>query len=400
MLSSSHTMDNLTHTLIGITVAHSLPKKLRTREIYWASVIANNLPDSDVIQNFFPGTTPLDYLVHHRGYTHNFFLTFGLAYAGAALTSFIAKPKGERKVTRELYLFTLLGCFMHIGADFMNSYGVHPFSPLFNQWLYGDSVFIIEPWIWMILLPMAIAMAHSKSAKIFWSVLLAVGWGIIGFVDYVTLPIKIGVTLAGAFSFWFHHKKKTANLAAVSLLTVITAFFTFSHIAKNEIRTTSHAPFNDIEATPSPGNPFCWGSWSEKSEGEDHVMRLALVTPFPNIVGADQCGAWRTVYPRSGNPHLIDRPDEKNPSVLWRYESRVSKQDYDDLYEHSCQFQRLMSFVRFPYVTHIGKNWAAGDLRYDMRDRGNFTHMEITDESSQVANCEAHNAPWASPFRR
>lgn len=393
-------MDNLTHTLIGITVAHSLPKKFRKPEIYWASVIGNNLPDSDVLQRFIPGTSELDYLVHHRGYTHNFFLAFILAYVGAALATLISKPKGQRKVTTPLYLFTLLGCFLHIGADFMNSYGVHPFSPFYNQWLYGDSVFIIEPWIWMILLPMAILMAQKKSARTLWSVFLAAGLGLIWFVDYVALPIKFAVTITAGLSFGFHSWKKTAHVAAIALVTVIATFFSFSHIVKNELSRSSHAPFMDIEATPSPGNPFCWGSWSQRSEGDEYVQRLSIITPFPGVSLSRHCGAWKEAFPRNGSPVQLDKSDSANPNVLWRYESRLKKKDFEFLSDHSCKFQRLISFVRFPYVSHSGDHWSAGDLRYDMRDRGNFTHTELADVSTQSVHCSSANAPWISPFRR
>lgn len=395
-------MDNLTHTLIGATVAHSLPKKLRKPEIYWASLIGNNLPDADVLQKLIPGTDELDSLVHHRGYTHSFFIAFALAYVGSMLVALITKPKGKRRVTREIYFFTLLGCFFHIGADFMNSYGVHPFTPFIDQWFYGDSVFIIEPWIWMMLLPMAIALALKTSAKRMWTGFLALGLALIWFVDYVVLPVKMGVTLMAGLSYWVHRTRTSARLAAVALISVIAMFFSVSALVKQEVRATSHAPYADIEATPAPGNPFCWGSWSQRAEGGDYVMRLALVTPFPRVLGPEQCGAWRVVTPTSGGARIIDQPDTSNVKILWRVESRLKQKDYQFLYDHSCRFQKLMSFVRFPYLSTLdGKSFIAGDMRYDMRDRKNFTEMQIDDvDATKTTICSGLNAPWMSPFLR
>ena len=113
--TSGHTscMDNLTHTLIGATTAKALPARWRKNSTFWALVIGNNLPDCDFIYSLLPGISGLDYLVHHRGYTHSFFSIFALALPGA----WLASKLGRTGFDRQIYLFTLLGCFMHIGAD-------------------------------------------------------------------------------------------------------------------------------------------------------------------------------------------------------------------------------------------------------------------------------------------
>lgn len=391
-------MDNLTHTLIGVTVAHALPKKYRKPQIYWASVIGNNLPDSDFIHRIWPGTSDLDYLVHHRGYTHSFFLMFGLAVFGAALASFLGNPKGKRQVTRETYLFTLLGCFLHIGADFMNSYGVHPFSPFYNQWFYGDFLFIIEPWIWMILLPFASMLAIRKSAKVFWGTLFAAGLALIWFVPYITLPFKILTTLAGIASFWIHHHRKNALFAVASVLVIIGCFSSVSWMVKNQLQNSALAPFADIELTPEPANPFCWSSWSKKESEKDYVMRSAVIAPFPSILSTENCTLWKNVNPDAAAPTAIDESDPASPTVLWKYEIRLKKSVYQQVFDHSCKFQRLMSFLRFPYLVQSQEGvWRTGDLRYENSIRKNFTGMEIQTESQQV-KCETGNAPWISPF--
>ena len=92
-------MDNLTHSLIGITVAEIIyqrspsvrrPTVARaTRVVYWlVSVVGNNLPDFDVLYASFAIPGRLGPLLHHRGYTHTlpFILLQGvlLALAGNA----------------------------------------------------------------------------------------------------------------------------------------------------------------------------------------------------------------------------------------------------------------------------------------------------------------------------
>jgi membrane-bound metal-dependent hydrolase YbcI (DUF457 family) len=37
-----------------------------------------------------------------------------------------------------------LGLLLHLGMDYLNVYGVHPFHPFDSRWRYGDMIFIVE----------------------------------------------------------------------------------------------------------------------------------------------------------------------------------------------------------------------------------------------------------------
>ena len=39
----------------------------------------------------------------------------------------------------------------HCLVDFTNSYGWRPFPPFWDRWFYGDLVFIVDPYMWLIL---------------------------------------------------------------------------------------------------------------------------------------------------------------------------------------------------------------------------------------------------------
>ena len=39
----------------------------------------------------------------------------------------------------------------HLFLDFLNNYGVRVLAPLEWRWFYGDAVFIIDPWLWLML---------------------------------------------------------------------------------------------------------------------------------------------------------------------------------------------------------------------------------------------------------
>ena len=172
-------MDNITHSLIGIAVGEAVfqyrAKKsagldAKLRPFYWlSSLIGNNIPDIDSL--FAPILTggKIGYLLHHRGYTHT--LIFALPQAFFCLLALWLLTRYQKSTfsKKEWGIITLLsafGVFTHIFADSWNSYGVHPFWPWNSRWFYGDTLFILEPWIWMCLLPaLYFASFHKSQTK-------------------------------------------------------------------------------------------------------------------------------------------------------------------------------------------------------------------------------------------
>jgi hypothetical protein len=49
------------------------------------------------------------------------------------------------------WLLIAIALASHLALDALNSYGVHPFYPVDNKWYFGDAVFILEPWLWLLL---------------------------------------------------------------------------------------------------------------------------------------------------------------------------------------------------------------------------------------------------------
>jgi inner membrane protein len=44
-----------------------------------------------------------------------------------------------------------LGLYSHVFLDYLNNYGVRLLAPFDWRWFYGDAVFIIDPWLWIVL---------------------------------------------------------------------------------------------------------------------------------------------------------------------------------------------------------------------------------------------------------
>jgi hypothetical protein len=50
-----------------------------------------------------------------------------------------------------LLLISYLGVLSHVLLDYLNNYGVRLLAPLEWRWFYGDTLFIADVWLWLIL---------------------------------------------------------------------------------------------------------------------------------------------------------------------------------------------------------------------------------------------------------
>src|SRR5688572_16807503 len=146
-------MDNLTHSLIGLAAAKAGLEKLSPGATALC-VVAANIPDADIVSLIGGRWT---YLHHHRGITHSIAGTLALAlliplifYLVDRIIARIRKRAPAVRV-RKLLIASLLVSATHPFMDWTNNYGIRPLLPWNSRWVYGDFVFIIDPFIWLIL---------------------------------------------------------------------------------------------------------------------------------------------------------------------------------------------------------------------------------------------------------
>jgi inner membrane protein len=167
-------MDNLTHSLVGLAAAKAGLERLSTGATV-VCVLAANAPDADVVTVLGGRWFSLQ---HHRGITHSILGTLTLAlliplvfYLGDWL---IARWRGRQRRVRfkGLLLASLLMSLSHPLLDWTNNYGVRPFLPWNGKWFYGDLVYIVDPWIWLLLGGAAFLLtAKSRWRTLLWAVL-------------------------------------------------------------------------------------------------------------------------------------------------------------------------------------------------------------------------------------
>ena len=144
-------MDNLTHSLVGAVLGRMGLKRLTPRAVP-ALIIAANLPDIDSFVATWFGTNARTF---HRGFTHGVGGLVVIPFLAAAIILIwenLRRSKEGPVKLRGLLLACLIGTLSHPLLDFMNTYGVRWLEPLSDRWFYGDTLFIMDPWIWIILI--------------------------------------------------------------------------------------------------------------------------------------------------------------------------------------------------------------------------------------------------------
>jgi inner membrane protein len=144
-------MDNLTHSLVGALIGQ-MGLKRKTGLAMPTLIVAANIPDIDAVAVLLGGH---QHLAIRRGITHGpiAMVVLPLLLWAAMLAYAKWRPNPDRPPIHKSWLLTLafIGCLSHPLFDWFNSYGVRLLEPFSSQWFYGDTLFIVDIWIWIAL---------------------------------------------------------------------------------------------------------------------------------------------------------------------------------------------------------------------------------------------------------
>lgn len=405
-------MDNLTHTLIGTLVGETFARVTASGErglapaqrrnlLVAVAAIGSNLPDLDFI---YPAITggKLAYLLQHRGYTH----TIIGALIAAAIVLLACEgwcrwrgwtlARSDRVQLGGIALFTLL---LHIAMDFTNTYGVHPFWPFYNGWLYGDSIFIVEPLMWAAAAPL-VALLRSLVARVLVALVivggiaLGFGSGLVPAMFAIVLALLSGTMLI----IGYRAAPRTALFAGVALWVAVTAMFVGARgIANRQITSFVAQQFDgahllDNVLTPMPANPVCWDAMLVMQQADRYVIRHATWSIAPSVITAQGCPV--RMQATQVTAPVVPVQNADGPFVHWWGEVDMPGNEVAQLAATNCEAAAFLRFARVPWEMQNGAGWLIGDLRYDREPGLGFAELAL---SQGPARCPRHVPPWIPP---
>lgn len=399
-------MDNITHSVVGFGVGEliqrSLPpeadaprQQVRHRLLLAACALASNFPDLDLI---FSGLAPapIGYLLNHRGHTHT--LLYLLPQGALLLALLWALWPGARALLREsgparrgLLYAVAAGLLLHIGMDFLNNYGVHPFYPFSGKWYYGDMVYIIEPVFWVAFgVPLAMAVPSRRARLVLLAVLpvlllFVTMHGFLGWLSFAAL-LSMGAAVA-ALRFAHMQSRKALLLALGICLAFVGVQMSASFKARQAVTAAlvladPQARVLDVALTAFPAQPLCWSFTSIESDGEHYQLRRGHLSLAPNWLPVRAC-------PPALTGGVPDEAQAVVPGVLLSHAWQGSVASLRALAAKDCRLNAWLRFARMPALDGI----AASDLRFAGTPRGNFTTLLVQPQPA----CPWYVPQWDMP---
>jgi len=393
-------MDNVTHALAGCLLAAAAVESVQRRDgptsaafrqgAFVLGFVTAELPDADLFYSgAWIGMGKLGYLLHHRGHTHTvlFAIVSALVVWGLALA--LRRDFRAARPARVLLLLCVVGTLSHVALDYTNSYGVHPWWPVDNRWLYGDAVFIVEPWFWIIALPPLYFVAQGVIARLLAALLLVIiliaAWRVDMVADRVATVLTIGALLwMGIVRTVPASRRIAVGLAMWIGLEAV--FFATAASGRRSVVRDVGPTLRDVVLSPFPGNPLCLSALVVTEERGTYGVMGATVAPLSGWHDAAACGP-ATRRLREG----ADGERRASPAIRWGLTWRAPVAELRELADSSCEVAAALRFIRVPaWRRESDGTIMIYDLRYG---EGSFASLV----TRPGAPCHGPVPPWDWP---
>ncbi len=198
-------LDNITHTLVGVTLVRAGLGR-RTAGATATMILASNLPDADIVTAV---NGELAYFAAHRGSTHGPLGILALALLAVLLV--VGWRRLRRSTRRDAWQrvgplcgVALAGTALHVAMDLPTSYGTRVLSPFVETWFSLDWLPIIDIYVWALLTMGFTAAwwrpaARSTSARVVLAALVCF-YGVRAVAHEVALAAAAGIRADGVAS--------------------------------------------------------------------------------------------------------------------------------------------------------------------------------------------------------
>ncbi|MGW8394346.1 metal-dependent hydrolase [Pseudoduganella sp. HUAS MS19] len=399
-------MDNITHSVVGLGVgelvqrslpAEDDPARHRTRHrlLLTACALASNFPDLDLVFTRL-APAPLGYLLHHRGHTHTLLYLLPqalllLALLWALWPNARALLRESRDARRGLLLALAAGFLLHLGMDFMNNYGVHPFYPFSGTWYFGDMVYIIEPVFWVAFgVPLAMAAPSRRMRIVLLSVLPVILLYVTmhGYLGWISFAALVALGAAVAALRFMHMQSRRALLLALGMVLAFVGIQTSASSKARQAVTAAlalqhpQARVLDVALTAYPAQPLCWSFTSIESDGKAYQLRRGHLSLAPSMLPPREC-------PAALSADAAQEMAGTVPGVLLSGSWQGDVAALRTRAATDCQLAAWLRFARMPAVDES----QASDLRFSSSPRGNFTTLLL----AAKADCPFSVPAWGMP---
>ncbi len=146
-------MDPVTHTIFGATLGEAGLKRW-SRLAVPTLLVGANLPDVDGI-TYLLGTDVS--VAWRRGITHGVLALVIWPFALTWMMSLWHRLRPSRNADsppfqrRQIFWLACISIWSHPTLDFLNNYGMRWLMPFSGKWFYGDTLFIVDPFILLVL---------------------------------------------------------------------------------------------------------------------------------------------------------------------------------------------------------------------------------------------------------
>ena len=262
-------MDPIAHTLVGASLSETRLRRL-TDLATPTLVLAANAPDIDVISLLGGSDFSLGF---RRGWTHGLLAMAVLPLVLAALILAIdrvvanVRRRPPRGRAAPIVALSYIGVLTHPVLDWLNTYGIRLLMPFDGRWFYGDALFIVDPWLWL-LSGAGVVLVHTRSrtGQLGW---LASGAILTMLAAFAPIPPLtrvfwiVGVSTIVAGRIWGGARRGRPRFAATCL--VLVAVYVGAMIAGSRLASRQAADWladrgagtaGVAMAGPLPANPF------------------------------------------------------------------------------------------------------------------------------------------------
>jgi inner membrane protein len=288
---------------------------------------------------------------------------------------------------------------LHLAMDYTNNYGVHPFWPFYNGWVYGDSVYIVEPLLWLAAAPL-IFVLETRVARVLVAVALAAAAIVVVASGLVATPASlVFVALGAAMLAAGRWLRPAVSLGCgITVWLGVTAVFALAgRIAAERLDAVARVQFPqshtlDRVLTPTPADPVCWDAWLVQAQPGAEVMRQARISLLPGLIGVGHCRGVDLGATDTAAAEAV--PVAAASGIQWRRQFTLPADRIAQIAVTQCRARAFMQFARVPLATAAGPDWWLGDLRFGGgRGRG-FSQLQLVQPPQP---CDFAPVPWLPP---